>query len=94
MTSHNGSLSPSKSLKSSSTTTSSGRKSVASPTKKGVAGKGGASPGGKSQALPGLGIARVIEMMMDKICPMNLAASEGIGTDNMTCIVVEFVKQQ
>lgn len=30
--------------------------------------------------------------MMDKCCPMNLAASEGIGADNMTCIIVEFIK--
>jgi len=30
--------------------------------------------------------------MMDKICPSNLAASEGLGADNMTGILIEFVK--
>jgi len=30
--------------------------------------------------------------MMEKICPMNLAASEGLGADNMTCFIIEFVK--
>ena len=30
--------------------------------------------------------------MMDKICPANLNASEGLGADNMTCMVVEFVR--
>lgn len=29
---------------------------------------------------------------MDKICPSNLATSEGLGADNMTCMVIEFVK--
>jgi hypothetical protein len=37
-------------------------------------------------------LSRIVEMMMEKICPMNLAASEGLGTDNMTCIVIEFLK--
>jgi len=37
-------------------------------------------------------LSRIVELMMDKICPMNLAASEGLGADNMTCIVIEFVK--
>lgn len=90
----NGGASPTKSI-SSSSTNSSGRKSMASPTKKGglTTKAGHASPGGKAQpALTGLGIAKIIEMMMDKCCPMNLAASEGIGTDNMTCIIVEFNK--
>jgi hypothetical protein len=32
--------------------------------------------------------------MFEKICPMNLAASEGLGADNMTCIVIEFVKPE
>jgi serine/threonine protein phosphatase PrpC len=32
--------------------------------------------------------------MLDKICPSNLAASEGLGTDNMTCIVIEFNKPE
>jgi hypothetical protein len=33
-------------------------------------------------------------MMMDKICPTNLATSEGLGADNMTCIIVEFIKPE
>ena len=33
-------------------------------------------------------------MMMDKICPANLAVSEGLGADNMTCIIIEFNKPQ
>jgi hypothetical protein len=37
-------------------------------------------------------VSRIVELMMDKICPMNLAASEGLGADNMTCIIVEFIK--
>lgn len=37
-------------------------------------------------------ISKIVEAMLDKICPTNLAASEGLGTDNMTCIVIEFVK--
>ena len=31
---------------------------------------------------------------MDKICPSNLAASEGLGTDNMTGILIEFIKPE
>lgn len=95
-----GSTSPTKSTGTSSNGAA-GRKSVASPTKKtGILthGKtsGGGSPGVKGSnnigSLPGLGISRIIEMMFDKICPMNLATSEGIGTDNMTCVVIEFNK--
>jgi hypothetical protein len=37
-------------------------------------------------------ISKIVEAMLDKICPSNLAASEGLGTDNMTCIVIEFNK--
>jgi len=39
-----------------------------------------------------LGLARIVEQMMEKICPMSLAGSDGIGTDNMTCMIVEFAK--
>jgi hypothetical protein len=39
-------------------------------------------------------LSRIVELMMDKICPSNLATSEGLGADNMTCIVIEFVKPQ
>jgi len=31
--------------------------------------------------------------MMEKICPMNLAASEGLGADNMSCMIIEFNNQ-
>jgi hypothetical protein len=30
--------------------------------------------------------------MFDKICPNNLATSEGLGADNMTAILIEFNK--
>jgi hypothetical protein len=36
------------------------------------------------------GLATVVEMMMEKNCPANLAQSEGLGADNMTCIIIEF----
>lgn len=39
-------------------------------------------------------VSRIVELMMDKICPSNLALSEGLGADNMTCMVIEFNKQQ
>lgn len=39
-----------------------------------------------------MGLSRIVEMMMDKICPVNIAASEGIGTDNMSCMIIEFNK--
>ena len=49
--------------------------------------------GGKDQkVLPGGNLSRIVENMMEKICPMNLAASEGLGADNMSCMVVEFNK--
>jgi hypothetical protein len=32
--------------------------------------------------------------MMDKCCPSNLAVSEGIGADNMTCMIIEFIKDK
>lgn len=38
------------------------------------------------------GLATVVEMMMEQNCPNDLATSEGLGADNMTCIVVEFGK--
>lgn len=72
-------------------TNSSGRKSITSPKKNA---KGNTSPGtkGKDKEVTGFGLSRTVELMFDKICPTNLAASEGIGTDNMTCILVEFNK--
>lgn len=39
------------------------------------------------------GLATVVEMMMDHNCPTNLANSDGLGTDNMTCIIVQFSKK-
>ena len=39
------------------------------------------------------GIATVVEMMMDVNCPPNLHTTEGLGADNMTCVIVEFNKQ-
>jgi hypothetical protein len=36
------------------------------------------------------GIATVVEMMMDVNCPPNLHATEGLGADNMTCVIMEF----
>ena len=50
----------------------------------------GGAKGGAANT--GLGLSRTMEMMMDKICPMNLAQSEGLGTDNMTGILIEFNK--
>ena len=32
-------------------------------------------------------------MMMDKNCASNLMTCDGLGADNMTCIIVEFTKQ-
>jgi len=37
-------------------------------------------------------LSRIMELMMDKCCPMDLVNSDGIGTDNMTAIIIEFVK--
>lgn len=38
------------------------------------------------------GLATVVEMMMDVNCPPNLHATDGLGADNMTCIIIEFSK--
>jgi len=35
------------------------------------------------------GLACCAEMMMEVNCPMNLHMSDGIGTDNMTCIIID-----
>lgn len=75
------------------------RKSIASPSKKLTMGKqsSGGSPSMRQQ-LPAVDaegkviLSRIVEMMMDKICPMNLAQSEGLGADNMTCMIIEFQK--
>ena len=39
------------------------------------------------------GLATVVEMMMDVNCPPNLHTTEGLGADNMTCVIIEFNKQ-
>ena len=46
----------------------------------------------EAKVLAGGNLSRIVENMMEKICPMNLAASEGLGADNMSCIIVEFNK--
>ncbi len=38
--------------------------------------------------------SRLLEMMMDKCCPSNLAASDGLGADNMSGILIEFKKEE
>jgi hypothetical protein len=40
------------------------------------------------------GLATVVEMMMEVNCPQTLHMSDGIGTDNMTCCLIEFKSQQ
>ena len=35
----------------------------------------------------------IVEKMMDKNCPSDLQVSEGIGADNMTCIIIELNKK-
>ena len=40
------------------------------------------------------GFACVSEMMFEVNCPMNLHMSDGIGTDNMTCIIIELNHQK
>jgi serine/threonine protein phosphatase PrpC len=37
-------------------------------------------------------VASVVEELFDAILAEDIASSNGIGTDNMTCIVVEFKK--
>ncbi len=37
-------------------------------------------------------LAQLVEEMLDTILATDVAASQGIGTDNMSCIVIEFKK--
>jgi serine/threonine protein phosphatase PrpC len=37
-------------------------------------------------------VCAVVEDLLDSIVATDVASSNGIGTDNMTCIVVEFKK--
>lgn len=65
------------------------RRSSTSPAKRGSVSKANASPS-KSASINC--ISRIVELMMDDCCPKNLEMSEGLGADNMTCIIVEFIK--
>lgn len=38
------------------------------------------------------GLATIVEMMMDINCPADLQVTDGLGADNMTCIIIEFNK--
>lgn len=38
------------------------------------------------------GLAVVAEMIFEQNCPANIHQSEGLGCDNMTCIIIEFQK--
>lgn len=74
-----------------------GRKSVtgASPSKKGSKLGGSSptkSPSKKSTAPVAGSLSGILGLMFDKICPNNLATSEGLGADNMTGILIEFNK--
>jgi serine/threonine protein phosphatase PrpC len=70
----------------------------ASPSKKSPSKlTGSISPTKKSSTLKKIsptGPSRILELMMDKCCPSNLAASEGLGADNMTGIIVQFCKPE
>lgn len=37
-------------------------------------------------------VTKVIEEMFDKIIATDILSSQGVGTDNMTCIIVNFKK--
>ena len=64
-----------------------------SPSKKGTVSK--TSMGGSpSKSLTITCLSRIVELMMDDCCPKNLEMSEGIGADNMTCVLVEFLKAE
>ena len=78
--------------------------SSGSPTKTGKSGRLGKSPTKKLKMTADrklesamnnskfTGLATVVEMMMDINCPADLQVSEGLGADNMTCIIIEFNK--
>jgi len=36
------------------------------------------------------GLATVVEMIFEQNCPTSLHQSEGLGCDNMTCIIIDF----
>lgn len=35
-------------------------------------------------------LSTIVEQLLEKICATDVAGSAGIGTDNMTCMIVEF----
>ena len=37
-------------------------------------------------------LSGILGLMFDKICPSNLATSEGLGADNMTGVLIQFNK--
>lgn len=39
-------------------------------------------------------VSKVIEEMFDKIIATDIMSSAGVGTDNMTCVVVEFLQNK
>ena len=67
-----------------------------SPSKKGSKYGGSTSPTKspvKKTAAPVAGsLSGILGLMFDKICPNNLATSEGLGADNMTAVLIEFNK--
>jgi hypothetical protein len=38
------------------------------------------------------GLAVVVEMMFEQNCPVSIHQSDGLGCDNMTCIIIELKK--
>jgi serine/threonine protein phosphatase PrpC len=40
------------------------------------------------------GLAVVVEMVMEQNCPASIHQSDGLGCDNMTCILVQFSKTE
>ena len=63
----------------------------------GVVGKVGAKEG-KMEATRDnskfKGLAVVVEMVMEQNCPASIHQSDGLGCDNMTCILVQFSKTE
>ena len=79
------------------TSTATTRKSAGSSPTKRVSRPGGATTNKSpkktpAQAATASSLSGILGLMMDKICPSNLASSEGLGADNMTGILIEFNK--
>ena len=62
-----------------------------SPTKYGRGVRGSASPtkSPNKKGSPINSLSRIVEVMMDKICPNDLAQCEGLGADNMSCMIIQ-----